>query len=90
MLIAFEGRNEKKQVVFGEPMLVNPPGHLSFDIFLPGSKEPAGRVTRPSNDTTDRLPEELYALLKPGGLEKVAMFFYTGLKPEQRTPELDA
>lgn len=91
VLIAFEGSTEKQELVFGEVLPVKVGrGDVSFDIFVPGSDKPAGHVKRGRDDTRDPLPEEVLALLRPGGYEKSAMFFYKGLSDEQKTPSFDA
>lgn len=91
ILIALKGNDEKQKLVFGEPLLVNAErGDVSFDIFVPGSDKPAGRVSRKRDDTRDPLPSELLALLKPGGLEKAAMSFYKRLSNSHKSAELDA
>jgi hypothetical protein len=88
VLISLEGSDEKLKAFFGEPLLINPPrGSVSFDLFVPGSDKPAGHVTRRRDDTSKPLPSEVLALLKPGGLEKVAMLFYRDLPV--KTAEFD-
>lgn len=90
VLVVLEGSAAKKKLVFGEPLLVQPArGAVVFDVFVPGSDEPAGHVTRGRDDASKPLPEEVLALLKPGGLEKSAMLFYKGLSNAQKTSELD-
>lgn len=90
LLIVLDGSEEKQKLVLGEPLPVNAGrGDVSFDIFVPGSGKPAGHVSRQRDDTRDPLPSELFALLKLGGLEKTAMFFYKGLPNGQKTAELD-
>jgi hypothetical protein len=91
ILVALEGSEQKQKRVFGELLPVKSGfGKVSFDIFIPGADKPAGHVERRRDDMAEPLPEEVLALLKPGGLEKPAIHFYKGLKDGQKTPELDA
>jgi hypothetical protein len=90
VFIALEGSQEKQKLVLGEPLLVRTKrGEVSFDIFVPGQDKSAGHVSRQRDDTRDPLLSELFALLKLGGLEKTAMFFYRDLPEGQKTAQLD-
>lgn len=91
VLISLNDGDEKQKLVFGEPLLIESSrGDVSFDIFVSGSDKPAGHVKRRRDDSSNPLPEELLALLKPGGYEKAALPFFKGLKASQKTAALEA
>ena len=86
------GSNEllKEKLAFGEPfVLASSAVSVSFPMYLDGT-EPAANVSRPVNDFTKPLPEEVVALLRHGGMERAARILFVGIPSDVKTPEVVA
>jgi hypothetical protein len=79
----------KEKLVFGEPFILTSRAiSVSFSLYLDGSTEPAANISRPVNDYSKALPEEVIALLRNGGMERQARILYTAVPANLKTAEL--